>query len=280
MCLAALQPMPFPEYAALGALNASRLVDFSVSPLLYRHRLTEPRPDSAALLAGRAAHTAILEPERFAVDYAVYDGKRQGKAWEEFKAKHADRSLITRGEYDKATAIAAAVRRHRVAHGYLSDFDGRPEQTIVWTQRVGTGSRLCKARLDWLINGRAIVDVKTTRDASPRRFGWSCRDYSYLTRMAWYRRAAYELTRAWLPCVLVAVESSAPHDVAVYRLQGDQLDAEDERTDALLDELAACERTGTWPGRWGEEMTLDVPGGGADEDDVSGLGIEVGGATI
>lgn len=280
MCLAAFSDMHFAAYTELDAVNASSLCDYDKSPLYYHHRQTTPQRDTQSLLAGRAAHTATLEPHRFATDYVLWEGgARRGQAWEAFRAEHAARCIVTRAEYDNAIDTAAAIRSHRVAHGYLTAFGGRVELTAQWIEHVGDPGTRCKARID-LLTASAIVDIKTSRDISPRRFGWSARDYRYPLRMAWYRRAVHHVTGDWLPCVLIVVESAAPHDVAVYRLPDDLLDAADEHAQVLLEELVQCRAAGVYPGAYADEMTLEVPGSVGGDDDVSGLGIEVGGVTV
>lgn len=58
-------------YEEIAAINWSTLKLIDVSPLMLRHRVEHPRPDTDALELGRAIHCAILEPERFATSYVA-----------------------------------------------------------------------------------------------------------------------------------------------------------------------------------------------------------------
>ncbi|MDP3766832.1 MAG: PD-(D/E)XK nuclease-like domain-containing protein, partial [Dehalococcoidia bacterium] len=211
--------MTFAEYIDLDAINWSRLRHLwgeDGSPRRYRHALTEPREDNDTLRRGRAVHTAILEPDRFPLDYAVYRGpRRAGKEWDAFEAAHSDRTILTAAQYDTALAIRDAVRRDPIARRYL-DGDGSNERTLTWTDER-TGFR-CKCRLDrFNFKPRAIVDVKTARSIAKRRFANSGGGLGYQCQMGHYTSGA--IANGLLVerrAVLIAVEHKRPHDVAVF----------------------------------------------------------------
>ncbi len=82
--------MTFAEYLKLPAVNWSTLKAGRTSPLHYKHRLENPLEDSTRLAMGRGAHTALFEPDRFLLDYALFAGpRRAGKEWKAFKAASA-----------------------------------------------------------------------------------------------------------------------------------------------------------------------------------------------
>ncbi len=265
------------EYQALDAVNWSTLKELRRSPLHYRHRLATPRDDAAYLAMGRAVHTAVLEPDRFALDYAIWTGERRaGKAWEAFRDANGSRTILTEREYTTCLAIRDSVRAHPRAMAYLAQ--GLAERPVVWTD-AATGLR-CKARLDFVSQSRpAVVDLKTARAVEPRRFATAAAQLLYHGQLAFYRAGWRATAGADLDPVIIAVESEAPHDVVVYRFDEEARDEGDALVAELLQELAARRRTGEWPGLdRGEEQTLTLPGwalpdtGAADD-----LGLTFGG---
>ena len=164
--------MTHDEYRDSPGINWSTLKAMADSPLEYRHGLTHPREDSPAMLLGRAAHCAVLEPDAYAARYVVrpdgIDGRtKAGKAAIEELAA-SGREVLTADQGALCSEIAAAVRAHPVASMV---FDGvETEQTIAWT----IDGRQCKGRIDAL-NRLWLADLKTTFDlgkfSAPRLLG-------------------------------------------------------------------------------------------------------------
>src|SRR5690348_16033746 len=157
-----MTPLQFADYSKVQAVNWSTLKELRRSPRHYRYRLDNERDDSPRLALGRAAHTAIFEPDRFMVEYACFKGERRaGKTWEAFKAAHESETILKLPEYQLCLAMRDAVRAHPVAARYLAS--GRAEQTVTWTDPKTQIP--CKARLDWIADeAGAVVDLKTTDD--------------------------------------------------------------------------------------------------------------------
>src|SRR5690606_4436228 len=63
--------MPWDDYLALPGVSITRLKELGRSPQHYRYRRDNPK-ESAPLTLGRAAHCAVLEPERYERDHAVW----------------------------------------------------------------------------------------------------------------------------------------------------------------------------------------------------------------
>jgi len=273
----------FAEYAATDAVNWSTLKVLAQSPLHYRHALTAPREDTPALALGRALHTATLEPDRFALEYAVRpDGidrrTKEGKAkWEAFVAGNEGRTILDGGDYARVLAMRDAVRSHPLVAPYLAA--GAAEQTIRWTDpHAGIA---CKARLDWISESRhSLLDLKSAACGEARRFGAAAARYGYHGQAAFYRDGYRHATGRVRPYLLVVVEKDAPHDVSVFNVEDDALYAGEEEYKRLLAILRDCRARDHWPGRYQEEQTLRLPGwvfpdeeAGADAAD---LGISFG----
>ncbi len=249
------------EYRALPAVNWSTLKAMEQSPLHYRYALDNPRADSPTLAAGRLLHTLVLQPERFGLDYAVYDGdgtrsSREYKAW---AAEHEGRTLFKRSEIGDIMNAAAALRAHPAAGEYVNDPHAVREHPVVWTDRA-TGLT-CKARMDLALpHRRTLCEVKSSATIDPHRFGLVAGRMGYPKQAAHYA-AAFEAAFG-VPCeriVFLVVELDPPHDAGALLL--DDLHRAQARrdVDALLARVAQCRRLNRWPGRYPAEHVMTLP---------------------
>lgn len=257
-------------YFTQPGANWSRLKLLDDSPLAYQHALTNDRPDTADLAAGRLTHTLVFEPHKFGAEYALWeDGDRRGKAWEAFRDANTGKTIFKPNEIAECRAMAEAVRRHPLVQPYLSAPDGMFERVVTWTDPT-TGIR-CKCRLDWAIpSAGVLIDLKTCRSVERRRFAADVARYCYYGQLAHYS-AGCTHGLGWTPQkrILIAVEKSAPYDVAVYVLDDAAREIGDEKQQELLAKLKACMDINTWPGRYTEEQTLELPGWVFGADDLS-----------
>ena len=264
------------EYDAIDAVNWSRLKVLGKSPAHYLHLLTSHEDDDTdARQRGRVLHLAIFEPEKYAREVVVYPEKRAGKAWDAFAEKHSGKEIITSRMSKVVTEMAASVRGAPMAAQFVSA--GRPEKTVRWRYasppiaHVEGFEFACKGRLDFVADCGAIVDLKSTRDASPTGFAKEVLRWEYHGQLAYYRDGYFAATGIDLPVVIVAVESLAPYVVQVYRVPEDVLELGRERYTQLLAHLNVCRRSATWPGYAEAPLELELPRWARpldDEDDV------------
>lgn len=269
-------PLDYATYRALPGVNWSTLKHMRVSPLHYRHARDNPRPDTSALALGRMVHARVFEPLRFASDYVTLPAKmiRRGKKWDAFKAEHPGKEIVTEADHDYAQRIGDALESHHVAGPYIAR--GSAEQAFQWTD-THTGLA-CKCRVDFLSESvPATVDLKTATDISPYRFAGQVARLGYHGQGAFYSDGVTANTGTVLPFVLIAVESSPPFDVIVYRLDEDSLYAGTEEYRELLAKVAACAKSDRWPGRFDTEQTLRLPAWvWGDDEDGATEGLEFG----
>lgn len=271
--------VPADEYFALPGVSITRLKELRRSPQHYLWLLDHPRRETRPLRLGTAAHTAVLEPERFAREFAVWSrrtegGKmapRRGEAWKAFTDLHRGQVFLTEEEYSLATAIAHAVRANHIAERYLSS--GDPEVTVQW----GIGGVQCKGRVDWLTTCETkpcIVGLKTARDCRRFCFGSAAARLGYHLQWSWYFHGYQAVTGRDPKMVEIVVESAPPHAVAVYVIPDDILfQGRGEYVD-LLKRLDECEVAGRFPGPQEEEEPLTLPSWACpSEDDISELGL-------
>jgi len=244
----------FTDYSDLGGVNYSTLKEMAKSPLHYQHRLTTPRTDSAAMRLGRAVHMATLEPDAFPLHWTLYDGRRAGNVWAEFAAVNADKGILTVDEYETVLAIRDAVHRHKVARRLLRY--GKSEVTLRWVDPVTRVK--CKARLDHL-RGDALTDLKSTKDIDNRTFGRLAANMGYAGQLAFYRLGLLATGHDLAPVRIIAVESVAPHDVAVFTVDEDVLEVGVMEVRKLLHQVKTCRSRRRWPGRYPDEESLQYP---------------------
>jgi len=250
------------------------------SPAHYLAAEAQGTPDTDARKVGRAVHLAVLEPERYGGEVAVWSGKvRNGRAWEEFQAANAGKEILTQREAAHVSAIQRAVRGSLMARPYIAG--GRAEVSMFWgyheldpaTWLPGWAPIRLKGRVDY-VTDEVLVDLKTTRDASPAGFGREALRYGYHVQAALYADGYEAATGTRLPFVLVAVESAPPHVVQVYGVPDHYLEAGRDAYRAMIRRLAMCRAANQWPGYCEVPMELELPkwsGLDDDEEDISDL---------
>lgn len=263
-----IEALPFEEYIKIEGLHATSLKDMLVSPRLYQWRRKNKREDTDSLRVGRACHTAILEPDRFAFEYLVWRGskmgRRFGKRWDEFTAlaKSAAQTILTEQQYETAIALRDAVRQHPLAKALL-DEGGRKELTIRWThERTGLP---CVSRVDYLCS--VITDVKTTKNTAPGKFSADAVRFGYPMQAGFYGDACAAAGLGALPFKFLAVQNVPPYDVAVFNVPEDVLAFGRKQYEEAIDKLIACKESNTWPGATPDEEELRLPAWAAPEEE-------------
>lgn len=272
--------VPVAEYRALPGTSITRLKELRRSPLHYRYALAHPK-ETTALRLGTAAHVAVLEPERFSSQFAIWARRsektgnlcpKNGQWWEAFQGENVGRDIISIDEAESALAIQKAVRADPDAMKYLEQ--GDPEVTLQWTLH----GRPCKGRVDWLtwIDGRPyLVGLKSARDCREYIFGYAAWKLAYHLQWAYYFDG-YGFIKEENPGVKeIVVESAPPHAVAVYNVTDDIIQQGRDEYMVLHEQLEECERSGEWPGPVRGETNLTLPTQAyASNDDLSELGLE------
>jgi hypothetical protein len=254
------------KYLRIPAVNWSTLKEMQRSALHYAHRKENPREDSSGLARGRAVHTAVLEPELFSKEYVVYEGKtRQGNAWKAFKEAYSDKTILKTDEYDKAWRCATRILKHPEAKAIMRDC--AYEKTFTWTDPK-TGLK-CKCRVDGI--GSVLFDLKTTSDCDARMFGRIAARLLYHGQLAMYGDGAKHTGETFI----VAAEAEPPFDVAVFQLGEDEIAIGQELYQGLLQQVAGCEKSGDWPGRYPMRERLVLPRYVYGTDDEEGGTYEV-----
>jgi hypothetical protein len=269
------------EYRAIRAVNHSTLKVLDHSPKHYRHNLSNPT-ETDALRLGIAAHCAVLEPKRFASDFAVWRERkangdtlqRRGEEWRAFVAANPGCTIITEDQETDALTMQLAISGCREAMEYLSH--GDPEVTLLWEMN----GRACKGRVDWLTHlgkGPVLVGIKTAADVRIDFFSRAAARLLYHCQWPFYLDA-YETITGVRPVevVEIVVEKKPPYDVVVYVIDDDVLEIGRAKYLQLLERLDHCESENDWPGvGGGGKQLFQLPQYMYDESDLSDLGLVI-----
>ncbi len=269
--------VPFEAYQKIDAVNGSSLVHMRRSPMYYKFMRDNPQPPTPAMILGTATHRLILEPERVG-DFAIWglleeEKVRRGHVWENFKRLNAGADMIvTVAERDAMVGMAVAARKNVPIMKYASA-KGTTEVSMVW--RDSQTGRLMKGRVDKILDNGTLCDLKTTRDCHSRRFAGQSYALGYHIKMAIYANGYQTLTGHLPKMKLLAVESKAPHESAVYRVTPDVLIQGWEELQELLITLKQCEDANAWPAAHDEETDLLLPAWlGHDEVSLDDFAVE------
>lgn len=246
----------------MGVVSKSALDAVNRSPLHYLTWLHSPSEDTPALRFGRAFHCAALEPDTFAQRYVVepdFGDLRSSKNREKRDAWREQNAHVTALAVDDWTAIqsmTAALRSHRLVREMLQGGDS--ELTVTW--RDPETGLPCKSRADYYVERLGlVVDLKTTQDAGIDAFRKSISTYRYHVQDALYRDAFAQAGKPIKHFMLVAVEKSTPHGVAVYTLDADGIARGYNAARTNINQLAEAVRTDAWTGYPEHINTIDLP---------------------
>jgi len=218
------QKMSNADYHAHEAVGSSLLKSIHLKSVL--HAVSKEFTVSEAMNLGSAVHSLVLEPEVFHDDFAVapkVDRRTKlGKAeYAEFLENVGNKTVISADTLNTAEEMTFSIRNHPIANSILSN--GQAELSF-FTNDSETGLQL-KCRPDY-VNAGALIDLKTTRDASYESFSKQCGSLGYIIQCAYYLDVYNQANETKLKdFFIVAIENTAPYAVACYKIDELQLDA-------------------------------------------------------
>lgn len=229
-----------------GTLHFSSLKQIAKSPAHYVQACNNEMEDKASFRIGRALHALVL----LGVEPVVYSGIRRGKEWDAFCAENVTDEtpkddILNETENATIQAMAKSIRENAVAMDVLEKCTER-EKPLNWI-RDGIP---CGGRVD-AYSSDVLLEIKTTANASPRKFLYDAHKFSYHAQLAWYDIA---LGTEYKPCetkwrrhVIIAVESKAPFCSVVFELENLRKDQGHTLCEEWLDLLKECALTGEYP---------------------------------
>lgn len=240
-----------------GSFSSTQAKQILKSPAHLRAYLDSPRVEKKEFDFGHIVHAGVLgvglQVEVF--DFPDYKTKAAQDAKK--VAYAAGKVPVIERDYAPARAAIKAVKEHAIA-GPLFAGAGKPEDSAFGIDPT-TGLWL-RGRFDWTTPNRILVDLKTTRDGSPRAFARSAHDLGYPVQDAFYRHV-YELATGQPPTgfVFVTVESSAPHLVDVHELETEWAQIGQQQMHRAITRYKQALDTNNWPGRPAVINTLEAP---------------------
>jgi hypothetical protein len=285
--------MPDADYRKAPGVSNSILKHISQSgddvgsPAHFKANLARPMKDTDALFFGRMVHSRILTPDaalpnvEVAPDFyaapADCDAVKKKKVaagdllpWHgassycknwNFERVEKGIRVVTADEMESMNGVVNAIAKNPIAAMALAS--GAAEVSLFkqyWLDR-SKPPILRKARLDWIPNGPALVDIKTTIDARKDEFSKSYFKFRY------YVQAAYYLD-LWNECnpdnqktnfVFIAVEKKAPFALNVFDVTPRSMEAGRAEYRRNLHLLMACMETDSWPAYGDDVKSLDLP---------------------
>lgn len=254
--------LPAEQYHAAKGVSHSMLKELHPTPAHLQAYLSQKREPSPAQIFGTLVHHRVLEPDKplpqiviktKSIDFKTNDGKAWRKAQQD-----AGRHIVTEAEFENINGCVNAIARHPYCQKI---FAGGTSEVSFFKNFTYGGTVFRKARLDWVPAGNALVDVKTTQDASLESFSKEVLNYRYHSQAAYYLDIVNDsLDRPQKECfVLVAVEKHPPYGVAIYNLHPRALGEGRRRNLADLCTYMDCAEKNHWPAYSAEAVTLDLP---------------------
>jgi hypothetical protein len=239
-------------YRAVQAINATAIKAGARSMKHMHHALTVGREPSPAMAWGTLVHEfALGTPE-----YVVYPGIRRGKEWEAFQAANQGVRIIIESER-KALLDEAGLVRSLLDHPDAGPLiHGADMETPIHWEEPGIGP--CKALPD-AFNDDHLSDLKTCQSIAERDFSAASWRMGYHLQMAWYRRGCLAVGRMVESVNIIAVESSAPFDVAVFRVDPLLLEWADAECIRIALRYIECRDAGAFPGQHAGPQVLLQP---------------------
>lgn len=248
-----IENMSAEEYNNAPGIRSSLLKVIDKSPAHANDSLVNPPSQTAAMRFGTAFHCFILEPQKFADQYSVFEGDRRTK---EGKDKYEEiiasgRLVLSLDDYDTITAMASAIGNDADASALLRDPAGKAEVSVFWEDDY-TGLK-CKCRPDLWV-GDTLYDIKSTLDASPIGFPHEVKKFGYGLSAVHYM-AGTQAKRF----IFIAVEKKAPYAVALYELDALSLDYCARKRESLMDYWRDCLVTRRYPAYSSGVQVISLP---------------------
>lgn len=251
--------------------------------LALSHEQQDPKSKDV-LLTGEALHVAALEPDLYgghdveSLDpvnpggalpgrFCVFDGTRdeRHKKYQAVLARAAlgKQKVLTRAQHTAAMAVAKAVRSNLEVAPYIAG--GHRELTVLWdyvepqVALIDGWTMPLRCRIDYLTDV-AIIDLKSTRDASPEAFARQMWNTGCFVQAAMQQDGVAAISRKVRPCFWLAVEKEPPYAVALYEPSRQGLELGRNTYQDWLRKLHVHQETDEWPGyTGGGVMQLDPP---------------------
>lgn len=235
------------EYHAGEGVSKSGLFQlWEETPFRYRF---SPKQDKPAFAIGKAAHIAILEPERLEMAVAKGPEDRRGNRWKEFLDYCTKFELIPLIEKDYELALLIRDLAATSEHLRLMS-EGDP---IIETSAYHVDEEfdvLVKCRPDMYSRKHGIIcDIKNMANANADSFSRDCGKFGYHVQDAmytdvWAKGSGLDVSAFFF----LVFEKKEPPLLAVYELDAKAVREGHAIYRAALAKYAECFKADKWPG--------------------------------
>lgn len=247
------------QYRASEAISKSDL-DWIAPPRTPAHYKAKKdelnvQPRTPAMMLGSLIHRAVLEPDTMSDFVTRPEGmdfrSKEGKAWRD---SNVGKTVLSHEEAAQVRDMVDAVWSHPVAKRVFKD--AATEVCLFAEDKDGMQR---KGRLDAMIKGNAVPDLKTAFSADAMEFEKSIGKYRYHVQAAYYIDLCNLLDMEKSEFLYVVVEKEPPYAVAVYSLDDDaiRLGRMEYQRDLLA--VRQCMESGKWPAFADEIREISLP---------------------
>lgn len=226
-------------------LSSSSLKSLLKSAEQFHKEQSSPAPaaEGSHLDLGSFTHSLLLEPELIAEQYAFFDGfRRAGAAYEAFKLKNINKTIVAAGMRNTGERLAASVQAVPAALDLLKG--GISEQSIALIlQDVYVKARFDKINIDRSF----ILDVKTSRDPAGREyFKYTIKEYSYDLSAALYLAVAEAHYGKKFDFYWLVLSKDSTPEARLYKASEATLAKGHKEVRMALEKYKKCTTSGIW----------------------------------
>ncbi len=224
-----------------------------------------PRESTADMDRGTLIHALVFGTDPNAT-VLMHDNYRTKAAQaERDRAIEIGSVPILFEQWEGVVAVADAIQRELTAAGI--ELSGVSEAVATWQEETPAGPVLCRGMLDHLLTDQGVIlDLKTARDASPRKLARVIEEHGYDIQAAAYRSffrqfhsdfAGREKFR-WLFVETVS-ESPVRVVLTVAEPSGAMRELGEMKWARACEAWARCLASGKWPGYSDGVVRIEPP---------------------
>lgn len=218
-----IELMPSADYhGRQNTISQSQLKKMLKSPAHFKFNEVKQTP---ALRFGSILHEALLEPHTFRDRFCLpFEGDRRTKdgkaAYAAFSSELASsgKTVLKDDEFEMLLGMIDSVKNHPIASRMM---ESQEKEVSFFTSFEEFPEIQIKARPD-IIDSPAIIDLKSSRDASAYSFGKDLVNLGYDFQAAWYLDTVnryYEESGSAervKDFIFLVIEKTAPFAIATY----------------------------------------------------------------
>lgn len=233
------------------------------SPRKFMHAMQHPTVPSDAMIFGSMFHHSVLEPDTFDLHWVAKPvgtdrrTKAGKEAYEAFEAASQGKTIVHHEDMEQCKAMRDRVLTHPKFCKMLET--GRGEITF-YAPYAAFDTVVCRARADLYVpKTGAIIDLKTTDDATPEAFAKTIVNYKYHLQAAYYLDVVKSAGLQADHFIFAVIEKTPPFEMALYYLSPRTIEAGRVLYQSALETYASCLAEESWPGLPEEIMELEAP---------------------